>query len=246
MNKESTHRESVGRGKAVLSHGDIEFDARDGALLRAIHRTGSVAAATTELGQSRARALERIEALEAAFGALVERQRGGSGGGGSRLTATGQRLLARYDRLAAALAATASVPETVLSGSVVAVDGELADVRTAVGTLRGRHDGAPVDDTVDVRIGADALTVYAPDSAPEPDGTSARNQLRGTVSGVDVGQTVRTVCIDVDGETFRSLITEESAQRLELEASAELVVAWKATATQLVQPRRGGHARVSE
>jgi len=35
------------------------------------------------------------------------------------------------------LAATANVPETVLDGTVARVDGELAEVDTAVGTVRG-------------------------------------------------------------------------------------------------------------
>jgi len=76
----------TGRGRAALIEGDAEFDGRDAALLRAVHEAGSVAGAASELGRSRARALLRIEALEGAFGTLVERRAGGSGGGGSRLT----------------------------------------------------------------------------------------------------------------------------------------------------------------
>jgi len=67
----------TGRGRAALIEGDAEFDGRDAALLRAVHEAGSVAGAASELGRSRARALLRIEALEGAFGTLVERRRGG-------------------------------------------------------------------------------------------------------------------------------------------------------------------------
>lgn len=242
--------EAAGRGRAALIEGDVEFDARDAALLRAVHEAGSVAGAASNLGRSRARALSRIGALEDAFGRLVERQRGGSGGGGSRLTTAGRDLLDRYDRLQAVLAATARVPETVLDGTVASVDGELADVDTAVGTVRGLHggtggagdrdsaddarDSTTVGDDVQVRIGADAVTVYKGEADVDPDSTSARNRLRGEVVGIEAGETVSTVRVAVDGVVFRVLITAESAARLELNAGDEVAIRWKATATRVV------------
>ena len=225
---------TAGRGRAALIEDDAEFDGRDAALLRAIHETGSVAAAASELGRSRARALSRIDTLEGAFGTLVERQRGGTGGGGSRLTATGRDLLDRYDRLQAVLAATASVPETVLDGTVASIDGELADVDTAVGRVRGLHDAVAVGDAVQVRIGADAVTIYKGNERVDPDSTSARNRLRGEVVGVDAGETVSTVRVAADGVIFRVLITAESESRLELAEDDDVVIRWKATATRLV------------
>ncbi|MDZ5811245.1 TOBE domain-containing protein [Halorubrum sp. AD140] len=241
---------AAGRGRAALVEGDTEFDARDAALLRAVHEAGSVAGAASALGRSRARALSRIETLEDAFDLLVERRRGGSGGGGSRLTAAGRDLLDRYDRLQAVLAATASVPETVLDGTVARVDGELADVDTAVGRLRGLHGGTDgaggadgvrggvaVGDRVQVRIGADAVTVHTGDERVDPDATSARNRLRGTVAEIDAGETVSTVRVAVEGVTFRVLITAESAQRMDLAVGDDVSIRWKATATRLV-----GHA----
>lgn len=225
---------ATGRGRATLVEDDVEFDARDADLLRAVDRAGSVAAAASDLDRSRARALRRIEDLEGAFGELVVRQRGGSGGGGSRLTDEATRLLARYDRLAAALGAAARVPETVLDGEVADVDGELATVDTPVGPVRALHDGVAVGDRVQVRIGADAVTLHAPADAPAPATTSARNQVRGDVREVDRGETVCTVGIDVDGTAFRALVTVDSAERLGLETGRSVVVSWKATATRLV------------
>jgi molybdate transport system regulatory protein len=225
---------AAGRGQAALIEDGVEFDGRDAALLRAVHAAGSVAGAASDLGRSRARALSRIEALEDAFGTLVERRRGGSGGGGSRLSGAGRDLLDRYDRLQAVLAATAQVPETVLDGTVTSVDGELADVDTAVGTVRGLHDGAAVGDAVQVRIGADAVTVYTGDERVDPDSTSARNRLRGAVVGVEAGETVSTVRVGVGEEAFRVLITAESAERLALDEGDEVAIRWKATATRVV------------
>lgn len=226
--------ETTGRGRAALVEGDTEFDARDAALLAAIGRAGSVAGAASELGRSRARALSRIETLEAAFGALVDRRRGGESGGGSRLTENGCRLLERFDRLDAALAAAAGVPETVLKGTVVAIDGELATVDTAVGVLSGLQEGLVVDADVQVRIGADAITIYEPATDPGPDSTSARNRLDGEVTAIDPGETVQTVTVGVDGTHFEALITEESTDRLDLAPGRSVVISWKATATRLV------------
>ena len=238
--------EPTGRGRATLVEGDVEFGADDAALLGAIGRTGSVARAAETLGRSRARALRRIERLEGAFGDLVERRRGGRGGGGSSLTQTGRALLGHYDRLSAAVAAAAGVPETVVEGVVQTIDGELAAVDTAVGMVWGRHDGLTVDDRVQIRIGADAVTVQSADAVtvrsaddgPSDNGpsdeTSARNGRHGRVTEIDRGETIHTVTVAVGGEQIRALVTDESAQRLGLRVDAAVWLSWKATATRLV------------
>ena len=252
--------EPSGRGRATLVEGDVEFDADDATLLRAVARTGSVARASADLGRSRARALSRIETLGSAFGELVERRRGGSGGGGSQLTEKGDRLLNRYDRLAAAVAATAQVPETVLAGTVTDVDGELAAVETAVGAVWGLHDGLTVGGTAQARIGGDAVTVRAADGDAEPTATSARNRRRGRIEGVDRGETVHVVRVRVKetmaavedttvrGEdtavrigdtTVQALVTDGSAERLGLRDGKPVRIAWKATATRLVGGTNG-------
>ncbi len=225
--------EMSGQGRAALVRGETEFDRRDVLLLREIDTTGSVAKASTNLGRSRARDLSRIEELESAFGDLVERQRGGSDGGGSRLTDTAKQLLNRYERLQVALTAIAQVPETVLEGTVTSISGEMADVMTSVGTIRGLHDGVPRGEAVHVRIGADSLTVLDPMAEPDPDSTSARNHLPGTVTYIHQGETVSSLCVDVDGTEFRALVTEDSVDRLGLVEGCDVVLTWKATATRL-------------
>ncbi len=234
MNGDTT----IGRARAALVYDGVEFDARDAVLLREIDSAGSVAKASTNLGRSRARDLSRIETLEGAFGALVERHRGGSGGGGSRLTDDARRLLNQYDRLQAAITATARVPETVLEGMVTDVSGELASVATDVGAVWGLHDGIEVGDAVQARIGADAITVLDPTDSPKPDSTSARNRLTGTVRGIDRGETVFTVGIEVDETVFRALITRDSANRLGLGGGLRVALTWKATATRIVPEDR--------
>ncbi|MFO7925127.1 MAG: TOBE domain-containing protein [Halobacteriota archaeon] len=227
--------ETRGKARAAIIVDGTEFDARDRALLESIHRTGSVAQATSELGRSRARSLARIETLETAFGTLVERRRGGSGGGGSRLTDNGLSILDQYDRLAITLEAAARVPETVLDGIVTSLDGELATVDTDVGAIRGLHDGIGVGDGVQLRIGADAITVHGSETTPDPDVTSARNRCSGRIVGIDRGETVQTVYVDIGGIDVPVLVTETSVSTLGLRDGLQVAITWKATATRLVR-----------
>jgi molybdate transport system regulatory protein len=67
------------------------------ALLEAIERSGSIAAAAREMGMSYRRAWVLIDAMNGAFTEpVVTTARGGSGGGGAALTESGRRVLARY------------------------------------------------------------------------------------------------------------------------------------------------------
>jgi len=66
-------------------------------LLEGIAATGSIAEAGRRMGMSYQRAWSLVQTLNAGFAEpLVERQRGGSGGGGARLTSTGERVLEIY------------------------------------------------------------------------------------------------------------------------------------------------------
>lgn len=216
-----------------LRAGAVAFGADDAALLRAIDEHGSVSAAASALGRSRARATGRLDDLEAAFGSLVERTRGGAGGGGTDLTPGARSLLARFDRLGTALSGVAGTEECVLEGRVVDRDGELAHVETAVGTLRAL---APPDaDDVQVSLRADAVTLHAPDEAPPAGGTSARNRLAGTVAAVEQGASIARVRVEVEGADepveLVALVTLESVDRLGLAEAAAVVATFKATAT---------------
>ncbi|MFC7235441.1 TOBE domain-containing protein [Halosegnis marinus] len=219
---------------ARLHEGDVSFDARDAALLRAVDEAGSLNAAAGELGRSYARAHERLTALEAAFGPLVERTRGGAGGGGSELTDGARDLLARFDRLRAGFDAVAAVEETVLDGRVTERDGELAAVETAAGTVRALVP--PGADRVALTLRADAVTLHAPAEVPDADATSARNRLAGTVTALDRGAAVVRVAVDVGADDpLAALVTTDSADRLGLEAGASVVASFKATATRGVE-----------
>ena len=72
-------------------------------LLRGIRDSGSISSAGRAMGMSYKRAWSLVEDMNAAFVApLVETARGGTGGGGARLTETGTEVLARYEAILAA------------------------------------------------------------------------------------------------------------------------------------------------
>ncbi len=66
-------------------------------LLEGIRDTGSIAAAGRRMKMSYKRAWQLVEEMNLCFrGPLVEASTGGSGGGGARLSALGDDVLARY------------------------------------------------------------------------------------------------------------------------------------------------------
>jgi molybdate transport system regulatory protein len=72
-------------------------------LLRLIDETGSLADAAAEMGLSYRRAWGKVKEIEANLGIqLVESAAGGAGGGGSRLTPDGKRLVRLFGRFQAA------------------------------------------------------------------------------------------------------------------------------------------------
>jgi molybdate transport system regulatory protein len=68
-------------------------------LLRQVAETGSLAEAAQRMGLSYRRAWGKIREIERNLGVvLVQSEAGGAGGGSSRLTPEGERLLALYQR----------------------------------------------------------------------------------------------------------------------------------------------------
>ncbi|MFW6126145.1 MAG: TOBE domain-containing protein [Chloroflexota bacterium] len=58
---------------------------------------------------------------------------------------------------------------------------------------------------------------------------SARNQFKGTVKSVTLGQVMAEVVIETGGVEVVSLITKASAQRMDLKAGDEATAVVKAT-----------------
>ncbi len=81
----------------ILLGAEIAIGPGKADLLDAIARTGSISAAAREMGMSYRRAWLLVDTMNRCFHApLVESSKGGSGGGGARITELGLEVLARY------------------------------------------------------------------------------------------------------------------------------------------------------
>ena len=86
------------------------------ALLTAVRDTGSISAAARTLGMSYKRAWYLLDTLKKGFHQPVfEASSGGRGGGGARLTALGETLIASYTAITAACAAAADTQLAALA-----------------------------------------------------------------------------------------------------------------------------------
>lgn len=236
---ESTPAAAAEAVRPTLTAAGTTFGPADAALLRAVEREGALSTAAEVLGRSYSRAHDRLGDLEAAFGDLLTRRRGGPDGGGSTLTDTGRRLLVRYDRLRAALDGVTDAPETALRGTVTDRTDGLATVATDAGPIRAVVPASA--SAVSVAVRADAVTLHDPEAAPGPDATSARNRLDGRVVALEAGAGVVDVRVDVGAaQPLAATVTADSATRLGLTVDRRVVATFKATATRGVdrQPSR--------
>lgn len=215
--------------QAQLAVGDVTVTERDVEMLRAIDRYGSMHRAAEELGRSYPHLQRRVVELEAAVGELTERRRGGEGGGGTALTGTAQGLLREFSRLQAELEGVASVTESVLPGTVVDRDGEIATVETEAGRITAL---VPPDATdVEVSVRSDAVVLKTPSEEEPTAETSLRNELRGTVVDVETGEAISRVTVDLgEGVELAALITSRSHENLGIEPGQSVVASFKATA----------------
>lgn len=211
-----------------LAVGDVTVTERDVEMLRAIDRHGSMHRAAEKLGRSYPHLQRRVVEIEAAVGDLTERKRGGAGGGGTALTTMARDLIRKFSRLRAELEGVASVTESVLTGTVRDRNGEIATVETEAGPLSAL---VPPDATdVEVGVRSDAVVLRRPGSTEDGD-TSLRNDLPGVVTGVETGEAVTEVTVELEGgPELVALITRESQQLLSLESGIRVVASFKATA----------------
>lgn len=206
----------------------VTITGRDIEMLRAIDRDGSMHKAADELGRSYPHLQRRVVEIEDAVGSLTTRMRGGKDGGGTELTTEARDLIRRFDRLRVELAGVTTVTESVIPGTVSERHGELATVQTQAGELTARVPEGPTD--VEIAVRSDAVVLMLRDS-PSQIHTSLRNQLPGTVTRVDAGETIATVTVAVsDDISVTSVITNDSLSRLDLSVGSDIVAAFKTTA----------------
>ncbi|RQG88869.1 LysR family transcriptional regulator [Natrarchaeobius halalkaliphilus] len=223
-----------------LSVDGVTIEQRDIEMLDAIDQYGSMHKAADALGRSYARLQNRVVEIEEAVGTITERQRGGSGGGGTKLTQTARELRQQFDRHEAELNGVAQVTESVFTGTVRDRSGELATVDTDIGSVLALVPEETSDVQISVR--SDAVVLTDPDEAPQTDGTSLRNQFTGTVDEIEPGDAIVRVSIRLGADsTIQALITKTSSERLALEPERTISVSFKATAaraTSIESPTR--------
>lgn len=96
--------------KLRLQFADFLMGPGKAELLEHIRDTGSISAAGRAMGMSYKRAWSLVEVMNAAFPApLILSERGGKGGGGAHLSATGRAVLAHFRAAEAAAMQAAQV-----------------------------------------------------------------------------------------------------------------------------------------
>jgi molybdate transport system regulatory protein len=110
----------------VYLDGAIAIGPGKAAMLDAVQREGSIAAAGRSMGISYRRTRDMIDTLNRCWGEpVVLTEKGGRTGGGSRLTPRGQQVLAAYRALEQALNQTAAHHATVLVGLLGRVEPDI-------------------------------------------------------------------------------------------------------------------------
>lgn len=80
-----------------LATGEVFFEPMTARLMENVERTGSIQEACSQVGLSYSKGSRMLKGAEKQLGfRILERWTGGTGGGGSRLTAEGKRLLSSY------------------------------------------------------------------------------------------------------------------------------------------------------
>lgn len=201
-------------------------------ILRRIGDRGSISSAARAAGVSYKAAWQAIDTLANLAGTpLVDTAVGGSGGGGTRLTAAAWRLLDAAERISAARAAVLAelareTDEQLPVSPGTSRDAARRDARPATG---GRHDpGFP-------QGGPTANDRQAPGAGAAVAGlglrTSLRNQLPCRVSTLQrQGSLVRVGLRLADDSVICSRITRESAELLALAPGLGVLALCKATA----------------
>jgi molybdate transport system regulatory protein len=229
-----------GRRTGFLTPADV-------ALLSAVARTGSVAAACRRESISRYQGLYRLARLAEGFGGrLVTGDRGGASHGGARLTELGWRLLRRGSEVLPAAAASSSRPSwsgTALRGAWHAEPFPHVDLSGGPSLAVAFH--AEEGRSVTVAVEPEAV-VLARKSFP----TSARNALAGVVGRIrhragPLTSGLALVEVRVGRRTVGALLTDRAVRALRLAPGRRVVAYVKATAIRRVGELTRGSRRSS-
>lgn len=236
------------------------------ALLAQIGECGSITKAAKAVKMSYKAAWDAIDSMNNLAGeALVERLTGGKGGGGTRLTARGQQLVAsfalierehaRFVRQLGEHADDLSLIQRIsmktsarnqFSGKVLSVKRGSVNDEVVLAVAGGQHIVAIVTqestDELGLRPGAEAFALIEASSVilvteAHDARFSARNQIAGHIARIKPGTVNTEVVLALPGGgTLVATITNDSAATLQLQEGGAAMAIFKASAVILAVP----------
>lgn len=201
-------------------------------LLELIEETGSITKAAKAMKMSYKAAWDGINNLNEAYGKpLVERQAGGKGGGGTRLTQEGQELIQSYkyfSRMNSAYLQDLSNANRI-KGKIISISGQYATAETGSGDI---ISCTLMDETISESSEITLLIRPADIILIDSDGfnTSAKNIFNCKISSLAENDTFTDVHLSTTkGTKFKASITSTSAKKLSLKIGKEIFILFKTT-----------------
>lgn len=223
----------MGAMRVRVNGKEVPVDHERFMLLKLIDERGSISSASHDSGIPYRSALAYIRRLEEILGTrIVKTRRGGrGGGGGSRLTETGKKIVREYIKLKKGLERHSASNEIRGVVKEVLEDG---GIRIQAGS--SIIEAAGYDDVVE---GEAVTLLIEPEDIvimPERQVSSMRNVIPGTVKGMEMQGDTVTVKIDIgDGLELDTSITSRSLKSLKLKLGMNIFAGFKAVAVTIVK-----------
>jgi molybdate transport system regulatory protein len=229
------------------------------ALLAKIAECGSITQAAKAIKMSYKAAWDAIDAMNNLAGEpLVERLAGGKGGGGTRLTARGEQLVANFrlierehrdfvqrlggvadDYLLVRKMSMRTSARNQFSGTVTQVKRGAVNDEVVLEVAGGHAIVAIVThesvDNLGLQVGAEAFALVKSSSIILVTGEdnarySARNRLAGTIARIEPGAVNTEVVIDLaGGGTMAAIVTRDSSEAMGLAVGGRAAAIFKAS-----------------
>lgn len=226
LKEEPEYRLEIGK-KVIL------LDKRKFNLLRFIEEYGSITEAAQRADIPYRTALKYIENLENDLNdSLVLTQRGGKGGGGgSKLTKTGTRLLREYRKVESVIDMHTDVNEIECLITEIDQDKKIINIyfgdEKVILPLRG-----------DFSVGENVLILISPEDifiTLEPQKSSVRNVFKGMITRMELKDQIVRLNIDIGKISLFADVTEYARDELELNLGKEVYIGFKAAAIAVVK-----------
>ncbi len=221
----------------VLNRKDIE-------LLESIDEYGSINKACNKLNRSFSHAQRRIVGLEEDFGELVIRKRGGSSGGGSKLTKTAKNLLNRFRTLNLEFDGVLNTDRTITKGKVSSKEGDIGIIDSEIGDISAKIPGdISKGDSVWISIRSDVVTIKPKKNEYldlKEKRTSERNIFEAKVVRIEKmdkknGRNIAIIEGDIGmGPNLKSLVTIKSIKDLNVTIGSNILMSFKATSITII------------